>query len=75
MPVAVSIWWYPNIFVNVMTVSFQGHRVGVATASLGMHPSHTLEAKLQAIREAGFRYCEVGFGDYMGWVRTQYPQL
>lgn len=74
--VAVFECCLPSFEVHIiMTTMFNRHRVGVATASLGMHPSHTLEIKLQAIKEAGFQYCEVGFGDYMGWVRTQYPQL
>lgn len=34
-----------------------------ATASAGMHPTHTLPLKLQAIADAGFKYAEVAFPD------------
>ena len=34
-----------------------------ATASAGMHPSHTLPQKLQAIAAAGFKCVEIAFPD------------
>ncbi|KAI5116276.1 hypothetical protein M0805_009233 [Coniferiporia weirii] len=34
-----------------------------ATASAGMHPSHTLPRKLEAIAEAGFKWTEIAFPD------------
>lgn len=50
-------------------------RLGVASASLGMAPSHTMERKMAALQDAGFVFCEVGFGDYVTWVRTKHPDL
>ena len=46
-----------------------------ATPSLGMHASHTLEIKLKAMADAGYKYVELGFGNYMAWVRSVEPQL
>lgn len=48
---------------------------GIACASLGMHPNHTLDKKLRAIRDAGFTNCEIGLGEYCTWVRDQVPSL
>jgi sugar phosphate isomerase/epimerase len=48
---------------------------GIACASLGMHENHTLENKFRAIQEAGFKYCEIGLGEYSSWVRAQMPNL
>lgn len=50
-------------------------RFGVATASLGFAASHTLEAKLKALQTAGFKYCELGFGEYVAWVRSVRPDV
>ncbi|WWC94360.1 hypothetical protein V866_001202 [Kwoniella sp. B9012] len=50
-------------------------RFGVAAASLGMHPRHTLEHKFAALKEAGFHYTEVGFAGYMEWLRQELPDL
>ena len=58
-----------------MPLSLKSHRLGVATASLGMNAIHTLETRFAALRKAGFAFCEVGFGDYIAWVRSQSPHL
>jgi hypothetical protein len=50
-------------------------RFGVATASLGLSDSHTLEQKFKALQDAGIQYCELGFGSYMAWVRARCPDL
>lgn len=50
-------------------------RFGVATASLGLLESHTLDQKFQALQDAGIEYCELGFGAYMSWVRARCPNL
>jgi hypothetical protein len=50
-------------------------RFGVATASLGLLDSHTLESKFKALQDAGIQYCELGFGTYMSWVRERVPGL
>lgn len=50
-------------------------KFGVATASLGLDDAHTLEMKFQALQKAGFKYCELGFGSYMAWVREKVPKL
>ncbi|WRT68156.1 uncharacterized protein IL334_005131 [Kwoniella shivajii] len=50
-------------------------RFGVASASLGMAKCHTLELKLAALKKAGYRFAEVGFGDYVAWVRSRRPEL
>lgn len=48
---------------------------GVAAASLGMQPQHTIEKKWEALQQAGFSHCEIGFGNYMEWVRQKTPEL
>ncbi|KAK6909912.1 hypothetical protein L486_00436 [Kwoniella mangroviensis CBS 10435] len=59
-----------------MTASkLDSFRFGVAAASLGMHPSHTLEQKFAALRNAGFKYTEVGFAGYIDWLRQEIPDL
>ncbi|WWC69589.1 uncharacterized protein I206_103532 [Kwoniella pini CBS 10737] len=58
-----------------MTGILEKYRIGVATASLGMTKSHTLPLKFAALRKAGYKYAEVGFGDYMAWVRERNPNL
>lgn len=49
--------------------------VGVATASLGMCATHTLERKFAALQAAGWKYTELSFADYVAWVRSQQPDL
>lgn len=49
--------------------------IGVATASLGMAPSATLDRKFAALQKAGFVTCELGFSAYVDWVRARRPQL
>jgi sugar phosphate isomerase/epimerase len=56
-------------------VDIGAFRFGVATASLGMAASHTLELKLAALQKSGFTCCELGFGEYVAWVRRQCPDL
>jgi sugar phosphate isomerase/epimerase len=53
----------------------QDFRFGVATASLGMAAVHTLELKFAALQKFGFTCCELGFGEYVAWVRRQCPHL
>jgi hypothetical protein len=55
--------------------SFDGVRFGVATASLGMSPTHTLEDKFKALQTAGFNYTELGFEGFLNWVKQQVPDL
>lgn len=49
--------------------------VGIATASLGMCATHTLERKFAALQANGWKYTEIGFGDYVTWVRSRRPNL
>lgn len=44
-----------------------------ATPSLGMHPSHTVELKLQAASKAGFRGIEMGFDDLISHAERHNP--
>jgi hypothetical protein len=46
-------------------------QVGYATPCLGMNPSHTLELKFAALQSAGFKFVELGFGNYVSWVRSK----
>jgi hypothetical protein len=55
--------------------SLSSVKVSFATASLGMNKIHTLEKKFAALQESGYKYVELGFGNYMEWVRQQEPQL
>ncbi|WVQ77669.1 hypothetical protein IAR50_007358 [Cryptococcus sp. DSM 104548] len=50
-------------------------KFGVASALLGLHPSHKFDQKFQELQKAGFEYCEVLTADYIGWVREQRPGL
>jgi hypothetical protein len=50
-------------------------KVSFATPSLGMHANHTLESKFAALQAAGYKYTELGFGNYMAWVRSLEPEL
>lgn len=49
--------------------------VGVAIASLGMAPCHTLESKFAALQSADLKYTEMCFGEYIKWVRSELPDL
>lgn len=40
------------------------------TASLGMHPSHGLQRKLEAISKAGFTGIELGFDDLVSFAKS-----
>jgi len=40
------------------------------TASLGMHPSHGLQRKLEAISKAGFTGIELGFDDLVSFAKN-----
>jgi len=44
-----------------------------ATPSLGMHPTHTVEMKLQAASKAGFRGIEMGFDDLASHAKRHNP--
>jgi hypothetical protein len=43
-----------------------------ATASAGMHDSHTLPLKLKAISQAGFMYTEIAFPDLEAYTTSLY---
>lgn len=49
--------------------------VGVATASMGMSPCHTLESKFAALCDAGFKNVEIGYHNYVSWVKERNPGL
>ena len=44
-----------------------------STDSAGMHPSHTLPLKLQAIAEAGFAAAETSFPDLEAYAEQEHP--
>ena len=44
-----------------------------STDSAGMHPSHTLPAKLRAIAEAGFLQAELAFPDLEAYAAQEHP--
>jgi sugar phosphate isomerase/epimerase len=46
-----------------MAVSLAAIPIAYATASAGMHPSHTLPNKLRALARAGFTAAEIAFPD------------
>ncbi|KAL7420710.1 hypothetical protein Q5752_004661 [Cryptotrichosporon argae] len=46
-----------------------------ATPSLGLHRAHTLDAKFAALARAGFDHVELGFGNYVAWVRARQSGL
>jgi sugar phosphate isomerase/epimerase len=48
-------------------------RIAYATPSLGMHPSHTLELKLEAASKAGFQGVEIGFDDLVSHADRHNP--
>ena len=50
-------------------------RFGVATASLGMHPKHTIEVKFEALQKAGFKWVGLGVENFFDWVRQKHPDL
>lgn len=56
-------------------VDISSFRWGFATASLSMQGKHTLEVKFQALKDAGFKYTELGMGGFIEWVRQQNPNL
>jgi hypothetical protein len=41
-----------------------------ATASAGMHPSHTLPVKLRVIAGAGFKHVEIAFPDLEAYAKS-----
>lgn len=43
-----------------------------ATASAGMHPSHTLPLKLQAIADAGFKLTEIAMPDVEQYAESRF---
>jgi hypothetical protein len=46
-------------------------KIGYATPCLGMHEAHTLELKFEALMRSGFKYVELGMGNYLAWVRSK----
>lgn len=65
----------PNKMAAITAESLASVKISFATPSLGLRPSHTLEQKLEAMADAGFKYAELGFGNYMAWVRSKDPKL
>lgn len=55
--------------------SILAHKWGFATPCLGFHENHTLERKFAAMQEAGWDHVELGFGNYVAWVRSRVPDL
>ncbi|OCH93966.1 hypothetical protein OBBRIDRAFT_823729, partial [Obba rivulosa] len=47
--------------------------IAYSTDSAGMHPSHTLPLKLQAIAEAGISQVELGFPDLEAYAAQEFP--
>ncbi|WVF67203.1 hypothetical protein IAT40_001951 [Kwoniella sp. CBS 6097] len=45
--------------------------LGYATPCLGLNPAHKLEDKFKAMMENGFDTVELGFGNYVAWVRSK----
>lgn len=63
------------IFATTAALDPEIYPVGVATASLGMCSTHTLGRKFTALQANGWKYTEIGFQDYMNWVRSRRPDL
>lgn len=59
----------------VTNTDLEGLKLGYASQCLGMHSNHTLELKFKAMADHGFKYVELGFGNYVNWVRSQVPDL
>ena len=58
--------------------SLQEISVAYATASAGMHPSHSLPAKLSAISQAEFKWTEIAFPDLESFIssrKTKYRKI
>ena len=58
--------------------SLQEISVAYATASAGMHPSHSFPAKLSAISQAGFKWTEIAFPDLESFIssrKTKYRKI
>src|ERR1700755_492892 len=47
--------------------------VAYATPSLGMHPTHIVERKLEAASKAGFKGIEMGFDDLVSHAERHNP--
>lgn len=60
---------------TVSRTELDGLKLGYASQCLGMHPHHTLEMKFEAMVENGFKYVELGFGNFVAWVRSKKPDL
>lgn len=61
--------------ISLTMVDTSSFRWGFATASLSMQSQHTLKVKFQALKDAGFKYTELGMGGFIEWVRQQNPNL
>lgn len=49
--------------------------VAFGTPSMGAHPSHTVEQKMLALKEAGYKNFVMGFGNFVTYVRSKRPDL
>ncbi|KIV81378.1 hypothetical protein PV11_03569 [Exophiala sideris] len=47
------------------------HKIAISTVSMGWHPAHTLEEKIQAAKQAGFQGIEVFIDDVDALARSQ----
>jgi hypothetical protein len=56
-----------------MSSALSSIKCAYATASAGMHPSHTLPIKLRAIAAAGFAAAEIAFPDLEAYAASEYP--
>lgn len=50
-----------------MKPEFESHKLGIATVSLGWHPSHTLERKLDSIAKQGYLGVEIYHPDLVSF--------
>lgn len=45
----------------------ESHKIGIATVSLGWHPSHTLDRKIEAVAKRGFDGVEIYYNDLVAF--------
>ena len=48
--------------------------IAYATASAGMHPSHTLPLKLRCIADAGFKWTEIAMPDLEKYAESMFEE-
>ncbi|KAL5498900.1 hypothetical protein ACEPAH_1418 [Sanghuangporus vaninii] len=58
--------------MNFSIESLQKIQIAYPTPSAGMHPSHTLPAKLKGIAEAGFKWTEISFPDLEKYASSKF---